>query len=80
MKAWRQGLQDAELLRMLRIRKSWNDVQLRAWVGQVCGLDGWRKGMDPPGDAGIVTFAGVTAEKLSRLRRAALAELDQPRP
>ena len=75
MKAWREGIQTAELLRMLRERAGWTDVQLRAWVGQVCGLDGWDKGMDPPADAPIVTFAGMTSERLAKLRRAALAAL-----
>jgi len=75
MKAWRDGLQTAELLRMLRVRGRWSDVQLRAWVGQVCGLDGWRDGADPAADAPIVTFAGITPAKLQRLHDAAIEAL-----
>jgi hypothetical protein len=58
MKAWREGLQVAELLRMLREEREWTDAQLRAFVGQVSGLDGWRQGRDPKPDAPIVTFEG----------------------
>ena len=75
MKAWREGIQTAELMRMLRLRRNWADVQLRAWVGQVCGLSGWKAGMDPTADAGMVTFKGLTAEKLAKLGRHLLAEL-----
>ncbi len=75
MKAWRDGLQTAELLRMLRIKRGWTDVQLRAWVGQVCDLSGWRDGMDPAADAAIVTFATMTAARLVRLQHAALVAL-----
>ena len=75
MKAWRQGLQDAELLRMLKARGKYNDVQLRAWVGQICGLRGWKDAMDPKSDSAIVTFGGITAQKLSAMRRAALEAL-----
>jgi hypothetical protein len=72
MKAWRDGLQDAELLRMLREKMKWNDVQLRAFVGQAAGLDGWKDGRDPKEDAPIVTFAGLTPEKIDGLRRTAI--------
>ena len=75
MKAWREGLQTAELLRMLKEKNKWTDVQLRAWVGQVCGLEGWQDGFDPAPDAPIVTFRGMTAPRLSALQRAALREL-----
>jgi len=75
MKAWRQGLQDAELLRMLKAKRGWGDLQLRAFVGQACGLAGWKSGMDPKADDGIVTFAGITDAKLTTLRRAVLAAL-----
>ncbi|MBL7133443.1 MAG: DUF4091 domain-containing protein [Phycisphaerae bacterium] len=75
MKAWRQGLQDAELLRMLKARGKYNDVQLRAWVGQICGLSGWKGAMDPKSDSPIVTFSGISDQKLSALRRAALEAL-----
>ena len=77
MKAWRDGLQDAELLHMLRTQRKWTDAQLRAWVGQVCGLGGWDKADDPPADAGIFTFGSLSAEKLCALRRAALAALER---
>ena len=75
MKAWRQGLQDAELLRMLKARGKYNEVQLRAWVGQICRLGGWKDAMDPKSDSAIVTFGGITEDKLSALRRAALEVL-----
>jgi len=75
MKAWRQGLQDAELLRMLKAKRGWGEVQLRAFVGQACGLDGWKSGMDPRPKAPIVAFAGISDEKLATLRRAVLAAL-----
>ena len=77
MKAWRAGLQLTELLRILRTRRKWNDIQLRAFVGQAIGLAGWQKSMDPPPDAPIVTFASVTADKLARLRRATIAMLSK---
>ena len=78
MTAWRTGLQDAELLRLARRKHGWSDIELRAWVGQVCGLSGWSGGMDPPATGGIVTFGGVTHESLDRLRRATMALLTQP--
>ena len=78
MTAWRAGLQDAELLRLARLKHGWSDIELRAWVGQVCGLSGWSAGMDPPASAGITTFGGVTHESLDRLRRATMALLTQP--
>ena len=62
MKAWRDGLQTAELLDMLRRKMEWNDVQLRAWVGQVLSLDGWKDAMDPKADSPIVTLSGVGGE------------------
>jgi hypothetical protein len=77
MKAWRDGLQTAELLRMLRARMKWNDSQLRAWVAHLCGLEGWRDAQDPKADAGIVTFATVTAAQLAALQQAALRQLTQ---
>jgi hypothetical protein len=73
MKAWREGLQVAELLRMLREKNRWTDAQLRAFVGQACGLDGWQDGRDPKPDAAIVTFAGMDAARLEALKRAALS-------
>ncbi len=76
MKAWRQGLQDVELLRMLAEKSKWNDIQIRAFVGQVLGLDGWKDSLDPKEDAGIVTFSGVTAEKLDFLRRVMIAAME----
>ena len=79
MKAWRQGLQDAELLRMLKEKRRWSDLQLRALVAAACGLKGWRGGMDVGTDAPIVTFAGISDDKLSTLRRAVLAALDPSR-
>jgi hypothetical protein len=75
MKAWREGLQITELLRMLRTKHKWTDVQLRAFVGQVCGLAGWKDGMDPKEDAPIVTFHGLNTRKLDLLRRATLHAL-----
>jgi hypothetical protein len=75
MKAWRDGLQTAELLLMLKQKHKWNDIQLRAFVGQVCGLSGWKDGMDPKGGAGIVTFRGMTAETLAQLTRAAISAI-----
>ena len=75
MKAWRQGLQDAELLQMLRKQRKFNDLQLRAFVAAACGLKGSDGGMDPGADATIVTFAGMTDERMSTLRRAALTAL-----
>ena len=77
MKAWRQGLQIAELLRMLRVRRQWTDVQLRAFVGRAMGLTGWQDAADPKADSGVVTFAGVTAAKLEQLTRAALDLLER---
>jgi len=76
MKAWREGLQIAEMLRMLREKRGWNDIQLRAWVGQVLQLEGWKDGMDPKADAGIVTFKGVGWEKLEILKLAIVGALD----
>ncbi|MBL7221895.1 MAG: DUF4091 domain-containing protein [Phycisphaerae bacterium] len=75
MKAWRQGLQDAELLQILSKQRGFNDLQLRAFVAAACGLEGWEGGMDPAAAAPIVTFAGVSDDKLSTLRRATLAAL-----
>jgi hypothetical protein len=75
MKAWRQGLQDAELLQMLKKKRKYNDLQLRAFVAAACGLKGSQGGMDPSPDASIVTFSGMTDDKLSTLRRATLAAL-----
>jgi len=80
MKAWRDGIQDAELLWMLRARRGWSDAQLRAWVGQVAGLASWRDGRDPPAEAPIVTFAGLGAEGLARLRAATLEDLSADEP
>jgi hypothetical protein len=80
LKAWREGLQVAELLRMLRLANEWNDAQLRAWVGQVCRLDGWKEGWDPPSGAAIVTFRGLFADDVEALRRAAIAGLQAPKP
>ena len=77
MKAWREGLQITELLRMLRTKRKWTDVQLRAFVGQVCGLDGWKDGMDPTEDRPIVTFKGLDTVKLDLLRRATLHALSE---
>jgi len=75
MKAWRQGLQDAELLQMLKKSRRFNDLQLRAFVAAATGLKGAEDGMDPAPDAPIVTFAGMSDDKLSTLRRATLAAL-----
>ena len=61
---------------MLREKRKWSDIQLRAWVGQVLQLDGWKDGMDPKPDAGIVTFKGVASEKLEILKRAIIGALD----
>jgi hypothetical protein len=77
MKAWRQGLQTAELLRMLKQERKWGDVQLRAFVGQVCGLTGWRDGLDPPAHAPIVTFFGLTSDELETLKRATINALSE---
>jgi hypothetical protein len=75
MKAWREGIALTELLHMLRTREGWTDVQLRAYVGQVLALDGWRDGWDPTPDAPIVTFTGVDVAALARLREQLLADL-----
>lgn len=72
MKAWRQGLQDATLLHMLRTKNQWTDLQVRALVGQACNLDGWRAGFSPLPEAPIVTFADLKPAGLERLRAAAL--------
>ena len=77
MKAWRDGLQLAELLRMLKEKTGWNDLQLRAFVGQVCGLDGWKDGLDPKSDSEIVTFSGMTANKLVLLQRTTIHLLEK---
>ncbi|HAU39291.1 MAG TPA: hypothetical protein DCX07_16475 [Phycisphaerales bacterium] len=76
MKAWRDGLQDAELLRMLKAKQGWYDVQLRAFVAAALNLDGAKDGRDPSPDAGIVTFRGVTAGKIDTLRRLTLLLLE----
>ncbi|MFP4356481.1 MAG: hypothetical protein ACLFUJ_15310, partial [Phycisphaerae bacterium] len=65
MKAWRQGLQDAELLRQLRQAKGWSDLQLRTWVGLVAQMD----------DTSGQRLRWLSAEKLDRIRRAAMAAL-----
>lgn len=65
MKAWRQGLQDAELLRQLREKRNWSDLQLREWVRQVAELP----------DADFDRLRWLGPERLDRLRRAAMAEL-----
>jgi hypothetical protein len=78
MKAWREGLQTAELLHLLRTSQRpdlpaldlTGDVQLRALLGQAAGLAGWQAGFDPQADADIVTFAGFTPRAHDRLRRA----------
>ncbi len=75
MKHWRDGIQVTELLHQLRTRRSWSDNQLRAWVGQVCRLEGWDQGIYAPPESSIVTFAGVKADKLGRLKQALLEEL-----
>lgn len=75
MKAWREGLQTAELLRMLREDRKWTDEQLRAFVGQVCGLDGWKHGRDPKPDDPIVTFEGLGPDELESLKYVALMML-----
>jgi hypothetical protein len=77
MKAWRQGLQDAQLLEMLAARHDWSDRQLRAWVAGVLGLSGWRDETNLPDDAPVATFHGVTPAALGRLRSAALFLLDR---
>jgi hypothetical protein len=79
LKAWREGLQDAELLRQLRSEQKWNDAQLRAFIGQVCGLDGWRDGDNPPADSPIATFSGLSAGRAEALRRTAAALLPAQR-
>ncbi len=75
MKAWREGLELSELLLAVREDRSWNDLQLRSLVGQVCKLKGWKDGWDPPADAEITTFAGLDAADLARLRRVCLSIL-----
>ena len=75
MKAWRDGLQIATLLHMLRMKRVWTDEQLRAWVGQVLDLDGWQDRLDPAPEAGVVTFKGVGEADLQTLTRALLGEL-----
>jgi hypothetical protein len=80
LKLWRDGIQLAQLLHQLRTRRQWSDNQLRAWVGGVCDLAGWRDGMYPDKDAPIVTFAGLDAAGLARLRSAALTAISQPKP
>ncbi|MDP6634469.1 MAG: DUF4091 domain-containing protein [Phycisphaerae bacterium] len=75
MKAWRQGLQDAELLRILKEKRKFNDLQLRAFVAAATGLKGSELGMDPGAEASIATFSGMTDDKLSTLRRAVLQAL-----
>jgi hypothetical protein len=78
MKAWRDGLQDATLLHLLRTKLKWTDIQLRAYVGQALGLAGWKDGLDPKDDAPIATFRGVDAQQLDALRRTTLIMLGQP--
>jgi hypothetical protein len=75
MKAWRQGLQDATLLHMLRKKQGWTDLQVRAFVGQACGLDGWKAGFNPAPDAPIVTFDKLKPNDLERLRAVMLEML-----
>ena len=75
MKAWRQGLQDATLLHMLRMKNHWTDLQVRAFVGQACGLDGWKAGFNPATDAPIVTFDKLKPDDLERLHAAVLEML-----
>ncbi len=77
MKAWREGLQLAQLLHTLRKRAGWTTTQLRGFVGRAGELDGWRDGRDPEPDADIVTFRGA---KLGRIRRAALEKLSRLEP
>jgi len=75
MKAWRDGIQIAEMLRMLKIKRKWNNIQLRAFVGQVCNLDGWEDGMFTRKNAPIVTFNKCIPQTLDTLKRAILQEL-----
>ncbi len=77
MKAWRDGLQDAELLHMLAAKMNWTPLQLRYFVGKVADLDGAEDGFNPKADAGIVTFKGLSAKKLMLLRQATLWMLEQ---
>ncbi|MCK4625447.1 MAG: DUF4091 domain-containing protein [Phycisphaerae bacterium] len=77
MKAWREGIQVAELLHMLKIKMKWNDIQLRAFVGQVCNLNGWKDGLDPEENAPIVTFKGVIPGTLAKLKRATILMLSK---
>jgi hypothetical protein len=75
MKAWRQGLQDAELLRMLKKKFGYNDAQLRAFVAAATELTGADRGMDPRPNDSITTFSSMTNKKLSKLRRTILTAL-----
>jgi hypothetical protein len=77
MKAWREGLQLAQLLHTLRTRAGWTTTQLRGFVGWAGGLQGWKAGRDPAGESAIVTFRGAD---LSRVRRAALEKLSRLEP
>ncbi len=72
MKAWREGLQLAQLLHTLQTRTGWTTTQLRAFTGRAGELDGWKDGRDPKPGAAIVTFRGA---RLGRIRQAALEML-----
>ncbi|MCP4378611.1 MAG: DUF4091 domain-containing protein, partial [bacterium] len=72
MKAWRQGLQDAELLQMLKKKRKFNDLQLRAFIGIACNMKAWQA---PTPTARIVTFANITTKETQTLRRTILKAL-----
>ncbi len=75
MKAWRAGLQAAELLRMLRRKRKWNHAQLRAWTGEVLDLTGRRRAADPDAADGVVTWQGAGDRDINILTLAVLVEL-----
>ncbi len=72
MKAWREGLQLAQLLHTLQTRAGWTLTQLRMFVGWAGELKGYRAGRDPDAESAIVTFRGA---KRGRIRQAALEML-----
>ncbi|MFP4053151.1 MAG: hypothetical protein ACLFV7_04725 [Phycisphaerae bacterium] len=73
MKAWREGLQTAELLHALARKENWSPLQTRAFVAEVCG---WKEKslFDPPPGSKVVSFRGCD---LSDVLAAAVRKLSK---
>ncbi len=75
LKALREGQQEVERLRLLAGKRGWSRGQMAAAVGARLDLRGQATGQGE--EAGRLSFAGLDATKLARLRREVAAELEQ---